>query len=309
MSTPAPQRASGSKFRRRSSRMVLAAGAALLLTCTLQGASAAGPTLQSLVPTSPYRILDTRNGTGAPAGALGPGGALTLQVAGVGPVPANATAVIINLTATGATVPTFITAWPTGTTRATTSVLNASPGVDIANMITASLGDGKLDFYNNTGSINLVADIAGYIAAAPAETQTKVITGFAAHYENAASSQASGCVRASVPTPLNAQVDLGLPAGALITGVRVRYTSSAVATPLNLQLIKTVVSGATRTDSNASNNLITPTNSGPGSSSLTLINVSAPVSDTTYYWLSIVSGGFATGFLEFCGVSVDYTTP
>jgi hypothetical protein len=290
----------------------LATGAALLLTCTLQGASAAGPTLQSLVPTAPYRILDTRNGTGAPVGALGQGGTLTLQVAGVGPVPANATAVIINLTATGATAPTFITAWPTGTTRATTSVLNPNPGGAIANMITALLGNGRLDFYNNTGSVDLVADIAGYITAAPAATQTKVITGFAAHYDNSATSEASGCMRTPTPTPtasLVAQVDLGLPAGASITGVRVRYTSSAVATPINFQLMRTVVSGSTRSDSTASNNLVTITNSGPGSSALTLTNVGTLVSDTTYYWLDIVSGGFTTGFLEFCGVSVDYTMP
>jgi hypothetical protein len=310
MPTTVLQRASGSKLRRRSSPMVLAVGAALLLTCTLQGASAAGPTLQALVPTSPYRILDTRNGTGAPVGTLGPGATLTLQVAGVGPVPANASAVIINLTATGATGRTFITAWPTGTTRATTSVLNATPGVDIANMITASLGDGRLDLYNNNDNVHLVADIAGYIAAGPAAMQTTVITGYAAHYDSAAaSSQASGCMRVTPGTTLDAQVDLGLPAGASITGVRVRYTSSAVATPINLRLMRTVVSGSTRTDSPASDNLVTITSSGPGSSALTLTNVGTLVSDTTYYWLDIVSGPFATGFLEFCGVSVDYTTP
>jgi hypothetical protein len=37
-----------------------------------------------------------------------------------------------------------------------------------------------------------------------------------------------------------------------------------------------------------------------------LTSVAAPVSDTSYYSLDVVSGGFNTGFLEFCGLSVDY---
>jgi hypothetical protein len=303
----------------RRARWVVAGGAVLLATLTLRGASAVGQTLQTLVPTSPYRILDTRIGTGAPLASIGPGGTLTLQVAGVGPVPADATAVIINLTATAATSATFISAWPTGIPRPTASVLNATPGVDISNMITAALGDGKLDLYSNSGNVDLVADVAGYVVAASLPTTTssiptptnttKVITGYQAHYDNAVSSKASGCIRGGPTDPMDAQVDLGLPAGATITGVRVRYTTAAPATPFNFRLMKAVTTGTTRTDSTASATLGSQINAGVRSGALALTDVGTPVSDNTYYWLDIVTGPFASGYMEFCGVSVDYVVP
>src|SRR5688500_17797762 len=53
-----------------------------------------------IVPLEPARILDTRTGVGAPVGKVAPGSTMTLQVTGVGGVPAEATGVVLNLTAT-----------------------------------------------------------------------------------------------------------------------------------------------------------------------------------------------------------------
>lgn len=119
-----------------------------------------------IVPTSPFRILDTRSGVGVGgvAAPLGPSATIDLQVAGVGPVPADATGVVLNVTSNSASAPSYITAWPTGTDRPEASVLNVTPGIDLPNMITAQLGDGgRLSLFNYTGSVHLIADVAGYL--------------------------------------------------------------------------------------------------------------------------------------------------
>jgi DNA-binding beta-propeller fold protein YncE len=116
------------------------------------------------VPLEPVRILDTRTGIGAPVGALAPGSTIALQVAGAGGVPAGATGVVLNLTVTQANGAGFVTAFPSGTVQPEASVLNYTPGEDIANMVTARLGaGGALDLYNSQADVHLVADVAGYL--------------------------------------------------------------------------------------------------------------------------------------------------
>ena len=78
--------------------------------------SGAGP--QAYTPITPVRAMDTRNGTGVARGAVPAGGMVRLKVAGVNGIPANATAVAMNVTAVGATVSgTYVTVWPDGQTR------------------------------------------------------------------------------------------------------------------------------------------------------------------------------------------------
>jgi len=113
-------------------------------------------------PVSPVRVLDTRNGTGH-SGALGANASFSLQVTGSNGVPSGATAVVLNVTATGPTASSFVTVWPDLTTRPTASNLNFTAGETIPNLVVVPVGsNGKVDFYNHTGSVNLVADLAGY---------------------------------------------------------------------------------------------------------------------------------------------------
>ncbi len=116
------------------------------------------------VPTSPSRVLDTRNGTGGFSAPVGAGATLSLPVEGVDGVPSSGvTAVVLNVTATDPTDSSFITAYPDGTTLPTASNLNFTAGETIANLVTVPVGaDGDVDFYNHTGSVNLVADLEGY---------------------------------------------------------------------------------------------------------------------------------------------------
>ncbi|GAA2599694.1 hypothetical protein GCM10010399_33090 [Dactylosporangium fulvum] len=115
-------------------------------------------------PLTPTRILDTREGNGAPTGPLGGGKTLPLQVAGRGGVPsANVSAVVLNLTVTGPTSAGYLTVYPTGMTRPVVSNVNFTPGWTGANAVTVRLGTGgKVDIYNPAGNVSVIADVVGY---------------------------------------------------------------------------------------------------------------------------------------------------
>jgi hypothetical protein len=75
---------------------------------------AGGTAFQAIAP---RRMLDTRTGLGARKARVGARKTLALTVRGAGRLPASATAVVLNLTATGATRTTWLTAWPSTTRR------------------------------------------------------------------------------------------------------------------------------------------------------------------------------------------------
>lgn len=130
-------------------------------------ASPAAAAASTVVPVTPFRILDTRTGIGATPGLIGSDTTIHLQVAGVGAVPADATGVVLNLTVSGGTEAGWVAAWPTSEPRPNSSVLNVTPGQDLPNMITAALGyGGQLDLYNFAGEVHLIADVAAYLVPA-----------------------------------------------------------------------------------------------------------------------------------------------
>ncbi|WP_405011919.1 N-acetylmuramoyl-L-alanine amidase [Kitasatospora sp. NBC_01539] len=114
-----------------------------------------------LTTTTPTRLLDTRYGTGAALAPVGPGGVLTLTLADV---PADATGVVMNVTATRPTADSFVTAFPYGSTPPAVSNLNFRSGQTIPNQVIVPISDGKVSFYNRYGTVDLIADITGYYA-------------------------------------------------------------------------------------------------------------------------------------------------
>ncbi len=114
------------------------------------------------VPLSPARVLDTRNRIGTSTIAqLGAGSTLTLALAGA--VPATATAVVLNVTATNPTGGSYLTVYPAGSSRPYASNLNTETGQTVANLVTTPLGTGlAVAIYNSSGSVDVIADIAGY---------------------------------------------------------------------------------------------------------------------------------------------------
>jgi hypothetical protein len=134
----------------------------------------------------PFRILDTRDGTGGVFGAVPSGGTVDVQVAGVGGVPSQGVAaVILNATVTQPAGSGFLTIFPSDAARPLASDLNYGPGEDRPNLVVVRIspqqrtGPGGVccvtpDPYNVAGgkvklftSVNthVVFDIAGWYSS------------------------------------------------------------------------------------------------------------------------------------------------
>ncbi|MEU0087636.1 Tat pathway signal protein [Streptomyces sp. NPDC006274] len=114
-------------------------------------------------PVQPTRLMDTRKGLGVAQAKVGAGKTVALQVTGRGGVPATGvTAVVMNVTATNPTARTYIAVYPNGTTRSSASNLNVVAGQTRPNLVVVPVVNGKVDFYNYAGSVDLVADVSGY---------------------------------------------------------------------------------------------------------------------------------------------------
>ena len=130
------------------------------------------------VPVTPTRILDTREGVGAPAGAVGAGGQIDLQIAGVaGIAAAGVSAVVLNVTATEATQAGYVSVYPAGTRRPAVSNVNLeSPGQTASNLVTVKVGStGQVSLFTSGGA-HLVADVTGYYAPAVTSTDGRLQT-------------------------------------------------------------------------------------------------------------------------------------
>ncbi|MFJ5881213.1 hypothetical protein [Kitasatospora cineracea] len=114
---------------------------------------------------APQRLLDTRYGTGARTGAVGPDGIVSFQVGGVGGVPFDATAVVLNVTVTAPTDDSHLIAYPHGTARPGVSNLNYTPGLTVSNLVVVPVVDGRVTLYNHMGSVQVIADLNGYFTA------------------------------------------------------------------------------------------------------------------------------------------------
>jgi hypothetical protein len=116
-----------------------------------------------LVTIAPSRLLDSRDGTGAPRRPIGPTGHVDLVVGGVGGVPPEATAVILNVTATNVAAASHVSVWPRGAAAPTTSNLNIRAGQTIANLVICRVGtDRSVSLGNPIADCDLIADVLGY---------------------------------------------------------------------------------------------------------------------------------------------------
>lgn len=104
-----------------------------------------------------HRVLDTRSGGGVPA----PGAPRTVQVAGVGGVPGDASAVVVNVTSVQARGDGYVSVVPQGSVP-TTSTVNHLPGADVANRATVALARGQLDVHAAGGTGHVVLDVVGW---------------------------------------------------------------------------------------------------------------------------------------------------
>jgi hypothetical protein len=126
-----------------------------------------GPGGQRFSATGPTRWVDTRGGPallGDVRGVRTTGQDTTVPVAGVGGVPADATATWINLTIADPTAATVLTAYPGPcATAPTASTVNARPDRSAAASAIVGLGaDGSICVHTVAGSSGVVVDVAGW---------------------------------------------------------------------------------------------------------------------------------------------------
>lgn len=129
-------------------------------------------TASELTPLSPFRLLDTRAGapTGdggfAGTGALTPGARIDLQISGRDGIPANASAVVLNVTAVAPGAPGYLRVWPAGGAAPSTSNVNFGAGAVIANLVASGIGsNGRVSIANGSaGASDVVVDVVGWFA-------------------------------------------------------------------------------------------------------------------------------------------------
>lgn len=163
VSPSSPPHRTGS-FRRAILGTLLAAGV-LALPVAPVGASLgqdATPRPDYRPALTPSRLLDTRLGVGAPAGAITAGAPLSLTVVRPGAVEAGATAVALNVTVTGPEADGFLTVWPCGVDRPTTSNLNFRAGQTVPNLVISRIGTGGAVCIASSATTHVIADLSGW---------------------------------------------------------------------------------------------------------------------------------------------------
>jgi hypothetical protein len=142
-------------------RLRNAAGRAHLLA-DLAGYYTATGAGASLVPGAPRRLLDTRDARAS----LGPGEVRRLRVVGPDGVPAGTSAVVLNLTAVGATQQTDVRVYPSRPgPPPVVSTANPAPGRTTAAAVVVPVGaDGTVSLRNSAGRVHLVVDLLGRYA-------------------------------------------------------------------------------------------------------------------------------------------------
>ena len=123
----------------------------------------------SMSAITPKRVLETRVAEGQ-IGFTGPkpqsGQVVTVHLGVAGSVvPADATAVALNITVTNATVNGYVTAWPCEAERPRASNVNVVVGQTAANSAVIALGDSNdVCLFDHAGG-DLIVDVTGYIGS------------------------------------------------------------------------------------------------------------------------------------------------
>ncbi len=116
-------------------------------------------------PLDPVRIQDSRGSerVGPYGTPWGPGTTRAVTASPAAGVPAGATAVLLNVTVTGPTAPSFLTIWPAGQPRPNASSLNWVAGQTLANAVNAMVGvGGQISIFNPSGTVEVIADSNGW---------------------------------------------------------------------------------------------------------------------------------------------------
>jgi hypothetical protein len=117
----------------------------------------------------PQRVVDTRSGLGAPLGRVQPSQPIAVDVAGiraiVGGVPqpvGAAEAIALNVAVQAPQAAGYLTVWPCGSPRPTTSSLNYRAGQTISNNVIATVGAGGTICVHASAPTDVILDLTGW---------------------------------------------------------------------------------------------------------------------------------------------------
>ena len=145
---------------------------------------------------SPVRALNTLPtqagyaegpfGAGGATAPIGSGQSIAVQLAGLGGVAADASAVIVNVAVVSPTVGGHLTLYPDGSSKPVASSINFATGQTIANLAVVPVGTGGRIRIAAQGTTHVVVDVvgafrpgvgAGYVALDPPVRQLNTLSG------------------------------------------------------------------------------------------------------------------------------------
>jgi hypothetical protein len=120
--------------------------------------------LNSIIPLTPVRVVDTRSGLGGVNGIQAAGTTQTWTIAGSNGIPANAVGLVGNLTATGYGASGYLAIFPGGTAWLGKSTVNFSPASSAwANAFVVLFGSsGNVSVYMGATS-HVIIDVTGFL--------------------------------------------------------------------------------------------------------------------------------------------------
>jgi len=217
-------------------KVCISASATTNLIADVGGYYPAGSSFVSLVP---GRLLDTRptgstvdHAPGSEQGGLNPAGGTTeFVVAGRYTIPVDASAVVLNVTVTGAQGSGFATVWPCGATKPNASNLNFRLGVTVPNSVITKVGTGGKVCIATSAATHLLADVGGYypagssyVSLVPGRMLDTRTTGETV--DHAAGSEKIGLRTAGTPTPFTVAGRYTIPVDAATVVLNVTVTGA-----------------------------------------------------------------------------------
>ena len=217
------------------------------ITVTITAAS----TLPGYTALVPERICDTRAaGSGVVANQCDSGGhsplstsgVMTVTVAGAAGVPANATAVVLHVTATGTNAASYLTVWPTGAAQPTAANLNWTKGQTVPNLVQTGVGtSGQVSVFNYAGSVDVIVDLEGYFAPSSGTlffpvSPVRVCDTRLGEPGNQCNGNgtAAGTLGAGATKAVNVETGFGVPVGTTAVVLNVTATTTSAASYLTI---------------------------------------------------------------------------
>ena len=110
-------------------------------------------------------LLDTKSGVGAAIGKIGAGATKVVAVAGIAGIPsAGGGTLVANVRASGASVATDVTLWPTGDAQSAVANVALKPGMSERNLAFIPVApDGTISVHNLAGTVDVTIDAMAWL--------------------------------------------------------------------------------------------------------------------------------------------------